>query len=906
MNIQQRIDDHINKIFNFKKVGEWYRSGKCPQCSKKSCYTNAVTPRVIKCDHINKCGYEEHVKDICQDLFKDWSQDFPKTKESPTASADAYLTHARGLDHTRLRGLYTQELFRNEYKFGNEVSATIRFKIADGIYWERLIDRPERFGKQKANIIGKVTGLHWTNHDIETLAKADEIYLTEGIFNSIALSFSKLVSVATISSNNYPTQLLEQIKKYCTEELKVTTLPKLIWAFDNDKAGKIAVQKFHDKAQAEGWNSSAALPVSKDDKDLDWNDLHEREQLTAEHFKNYIHHGKLLIAENSWQAALLIYTFYNDHLNNFHFVHKLKTYWFSIDREKFDKEFHEMMANGEREEEAKEEAIKRTAKVKEICNAQIKALYFQRNEVLDQSFYYFLINGEYSSINATFTPEQITSKAAFTNRLLSISKGIWWKGTDQQLFELAQHETNPKYLKEVETIDYIGYSKQHQSYVFTKHAVHNGKLIHINQHDYYQVGKSDLKTLASQPEVILSESKFNPIWWRNNYTINGAKGLILMAWWVGSYFAEQIRAEHSSYPFVEYVGQAGSGKSSYLEFLWKLSGSINPKEGINPNSSTTAAIHRSMAQVSNLPVVLIEGDATTDQSKNIKQKFDWDELKDAFNGRNIRSRGLKTSGNETYEPPFKGSIMISQNDPIKATEAILSRTLHIYVDTKGHTYEKKRIADQLYKITTDEAATFITHCLKNEAKILETFFEMYPKIESEYHADDISHIRITKCHAQIAAMTEAIAKHVLNDYIDLEELCDAQAELKVMARKRIEDLQADHMLVNQFWDVYEYINSMQNSNFKLNHYQSNHAQIAININEVYKLAARHFQALPDVNTMRDLLKTSRRYKFIEMNKQVASTNAPVNESDQIKISTKLKRNVKCWIFDNPYFKQGSN
>ena len=88
---------------------------------------------MVKCARLNKCGYEEHVKEICEDLFKDWSKDFPRTKENPNAAADAYLLHARGFDPNMLRGLYTQELFRNDLKYPNEVTATIRFKLANGI-----------------------------------------------------------------------------------------------------------------------------------------------------------------------------------------------------------------------------------------------------------------------------------------------------------------------------------------------------------------------------------------------------------------------------------------------------------------------------------------------------------------------------------------------------------------------------------------------------------------------------------------------------------------------------------------------------------------------------------------------------------------------------------------------------
>ncbi|SSS41384.1 Phage-like protein [Acinetobacter baumannii] len=88
--LQRRIDDRLNQLFNFKKVGDWYREGLCPQCGKKELFTHAETPRVVKCGRLNKCGYEEHVKEICEDLFKDWSKDFPRTPENPHAASQAY------------------------------------------------------------------------------------------------------------------------------------------------------------------------------------------------------------------------------------------------------------------------------------------------------------------------------------------------------------------------------------------------------------------------------------------------------------------------------------------------------------------------------------------------------------------------------------------------------------------------------------------------------------------------------------------------------------------------------------------------------------------------------------------------------------------------------------------------
>ncbi|MFX4577930.1 hypothetical protein ABTA92_20290, partial [Acinetobacter baumannii] len=79
------------------------------------------------------------------------------------------------------------------------------------------------------------------------------------------------------------------------------------------------------------------------------------------------------------------------------------------------------------------------------------------------------------------------------------------------------------------------------------------------------------------------------------------------------------------------------------------------------------------------------------------------------------------------------------------------------------------------------------------------------------------------------------------------------------------------------WDAYEYLNSSRSPAFSLNHYEVDAQQVAINLNEVYKVAARNYQILPDIKEMKNLLRNSRRYKFIEMNKTVRSNKYPADE-----------------------------
>lgn len=77
------------------------------------------------------------------------------------------------------------------------------------------------------------------------------------------------------------------------------------------------------------------------------------------------------------------------------------------------------------------------------------------------------------------------------------------------------------------------------------------------------------------------------------------------------------------------------------------------------------------------------------------KSFDWDELKDAYNGRSVRTTGVRTSGNETYDPPFRASIVISQNNQVQASQAIMERICHMTFTTRGHTPESFKSAKEV-------------------------------------------------------------------------------------------------------------------------------------------------------------------------------------------------------------------
>ena len=884
MSINDQVVSRLKSEYGFKQVGEWLREGVCPDCSKKSLFTHAHSPRVVKCGRLNKCGLEIHVKELFDDLFKDWSKTYVRTETNPNAAADAYLKEGRGLDITKIKGSYTQEsYFSNQLNLG---TATVRFALPNGGWWERFIDQADRFDKKANFKYGYKINGYWWWHPANALMPK-EIWICEGIFDAIALAEHGLATVSPLSCVNFPENSLYELKAKYDE--KRQTLPTLVWAFDNDAAGQRYTKQFIEQAKKIGFESAAAQPPYDKHKKLDWNDLHELGQLTDEHLKKYRYFGDLLTAKSPTDAAVIRYM--HTKLSQFYFEHGNRTYWFELDTAKLSKlidveahEIEDMLGDIEGEDEQMAKFVRQTSSTHEILNAKLEALYFQRNDVTDESWYFTRVTTNKGDKQTTITGDQLSSPSKLKPRLLSVFAGVLWTGSAMQLDIIAKHQMEG--LKEVKTTDFIGYAKEHQAYIFNDVAISKGKVVAKNSQDYYKIGRLEIKSLANDPVLhINTKDKPDFSWWHNFHRVRGAYGTIVMAWWLGTYFAEQIRGLDRSYPFFELVGQAGAGKSRLLEFMWKLSGRED-YEGFDPSKSTSVAVYRNFAQVANLPIALIEGDRNDEDGKAKSFKtFEWDSLKDAFNGRSIRSKGVKNNGNDTYSPPFRAAIMISQNEEIQASEAMLTRIIHVKLTRDGQTLETKHIVDSLDRLPIELTSRFIAHALKNEQAILETYQQRIRMYEARYHEFGVTHTRIALNHAQIAAMIDCLQTHALSGLMTDQQAEQAKQALFEMAQTRVQRLQADHPDVDKFWSVFEFL--MSTGKFVCHtNINDQSRKIGINLNHFYKVARENYQDLPDITQMKRLLKNSSRYKFVDSNISVMSV------IDGFKT-------MKCWIFTKP-------
>ncbi|WP_426578006.1 toprim domain-containing protein [Xenorhabdus stockiae] len=874
----------INRLihdFHFKEKNGYLRQGVCPNCKKKELFTSIEKPFVLRCGRENKCSAEFVVKELYPEFFDNWSTQYPKTNHSPNAAADAYLQNARGLDIAPLTGLYVE----GSYHANGLGSATVKFNLPNGAQWERIIDQPSRFDR-KANFIGAYKG-HWWLLPALDLTSAKEIWLTEGIFDAISLAQNGHVAVSLMSCHNYPDIALKALR----EALGDKQAPALVWALDNGAAGERAMMKFVERSRNEGWKATAAK-TAENAANLDWNDLHLKAKLNQHDFSRYRYYGDLLLAKSAADKALLM--FQRTERHEFDFEHDNRLYWFKLDVERHMKAVARIQDADAHltENEVSKKALRESGAVAEIANCYPTPLYFQKSEETDESWYYIKIDFPLSlpPVKSTFTAAQLTSSSEFKKRLLHIAKGAVYTGNTQQLDKILKRSL--PHIKEVRTQNYVGYNKAHDAYVFNQVAIQNGKVYPLNQEDYFSLDKLDIKTLASQPALKfnINFEEFTTQWIDDLWLAFGVKGYVVLAFWLGSLFAEQVRAHLQTYPFLEIFGEPGTGKSTLLEFMWRLFGREN-YEGFDPSKATPAGRARSFAQVSNLPVCLIESDRNQGNAK--LRSFDWNELKNIYDSGLLRSVGRKGGSNDTEELIFRGAIVIGQNAPIMTEDtAIPERLIHLSTDKSHHSLVTKEAAIRLERYPIESLSGFVPKVLTKGETIFKFVCQRYEEIERQLYANpEIHHTRIARNHAQIIVFLEALPEVIP---LSSERITQTVAFITELAKERVKAVQEDPDDINDFWSMFDYLDS--DDIYGVNHATQENTY-AINFNQLAQIASEKRQPFIDIVAIKKRLKLGKKRKFVRTKSIRSRVNAAFNAVLPIGSTMKKPEVIECWIFE---------
>lgn len=889
----------LKQDYGFKEKGRYLQEGKCPACGKKELFTWQDKPYVLRCGRENRCGESFQVKPLYPEIFDDWSKRHISTPQDPHAAADAYLQHARGFNLMGLRGCYTQESYHDRAL--NISTATVRFFLpgAPNTYWERLIDQPGRFGKKKARFAYgcKYSGLWWAmpQHTMEALADAAEVWIVEGIFDAIALNQAAAfkdrgaVAVSTLSCNNYPEEHLNALRRAAAEKGKPT--PKIIFAYDVGKAGVRFTRDFVKKGREAAFFCGAAQvrPDGEGDKH-DWNDLAQADELTADHLAEYLWNGEVTIAGSANEKAMLIYK--KERYASFPIIFGGKQLWASFSIERINKIQEEWRTSEHPDHEMYKDlspqamwdaAAEEACDIEEVANCTFRTLYFQRDPNIEEGAYYLRVDfpkGR-ASVKATFSGSATTTNGEFKKRLASIAPGAQWTGNAFQLDRLMQVQwTN---IRLVEAIQHTGYSIEHGAWVLGDRAVYQGRVYEPNEEDFFVLGKQNVKLRTTERilRIAYDPEKLDQSWVKPLYVAYGAKGIVTLAFWVMSFFADHLRREQDSLAFLEMTGLPGTGKTTLLEFLWKLAGRAN-YEGFDPTKATNAGIARTLGQVGNLPVVLIEGDRNQDTPHG--KRFEWDELKTAYNGRAVRTRAIANGGMETFEPPFRGAIVIAQNDSVDASPALRERIMAIHFDKSRFGQAGKEAGEVLARTDVEAVSGFIIHIIRREAEILKAYRDGFRDREKQLaQLDGVRNGRLVKNHAQLATMLDAMRLVVkLPDDV----VAEAHQFIGGMLQERQRAVESDHPHVELFWERFDHIRSIEpdNTDKPIDHSRTPDVH-AVSLVQFEQRCADLRLSLPcTIIELKRLLKTSKRRKF-------EAASKPTN--------SRTGKTVNCWVFRNP-------
>lgn len=837
--------------------------GKCPKCGEKELFISLEKPYQLACSR-GKCHFTQTTRERYADLFENLSEKFPATVENPNAAADAYMSQVRGFPLEKIQGLYKQDQVK--IKDGT-LADVVQFPLGHG-HWSRLIDHKKIMANdnRKAMIdYGlRYQGSAWIHPSIK-FEDNQTIFIVEGIFHALAFILCGYNAIAAISCNNLPTDIIQAYK-----DKKITW----VLAYDNDDAGIHAIKKYYDQLQANGYNVRVAIPQ----KGQDWDDEYRAGKLSPEKKTEYLrkseYRGNVAIASSKESKAYFIYE-------------ETKQAFFLIDFEyaKYSvkvnvTEYHDDL-NKEDNHDGELATFKRHATIKQIANCLIYFEYIQKDSITEEQQYFFKFVFADKALNCTvaFTPSAIANSQAFCKEMLTKTPGGNFKGTDSILSMLRDEWL--KKIKIVKSLSYIGYDEDTNTYCYQTFGYKDGQRLTLNADGYMTDGKHYLKSTLATPKILEANQAFNTYWFKDFLAVHHLNGLAVLSWWTASLFAEQIKKRLQSFAFLELTGEYNAGKSTLIRFLWALLGRPN-QEGVKPGEgSTTTGLRRSLGQLSNMPCVLIESDQEQIiNGKTVTKQYAWDSLKELFDYHGVlRSTGVKTNGNETQEILFKGTICISQNNSVEATEAILTRIVHIHATKEHHTIELKKISDKLNSLEHGFLAGYLEYILKNQTNWLKNFFNAFSQYESLLQTNPlIKSSRIVLTHAQVMAAAFA-TKQLFNQWSDntQEQLI---AHITKRAINRQQRISQEPEALSDFWGHYHFINDSSAEGNVLNLSPNPDKEIALNITH-FMGVARDYGIYIDMGITK-LFPKSTTYKLVG--------------NKTIRPRLRQGKPIKCWVF----------
>lgn len=890
MNFDDQIIEAIRSDFELDyktgKESKRHISGlKCPGCKRNTLFIGLDKPHRLACSHIgSSCGYTEATMKRYKHLWENLEDKFPTTHEDPNATAKAYMS-MRGFDLIKTERWFEQGQVRLD---DGTYGPTVRFKLWDGFWWDRLINLRDiqKFTKQRGKPIKadfkvgiEYRGKHWMPEGM-TINDGDHVYIVEGIFHAIAFYLAGYKAVAAFSTSSVPRELINaNLNRNITWSL----------AYDAGMAGESANLKYLKEINDLKEASRICLPHSAD---ADWDDLYREGKLTDEYLEDCKWRGRILAGDTVKKKAFALYCwkpYTHTVMNAFK-----QTYGIEVSTDGITK----MLLEETMDFYKHGDIFDLNVEVNQILNCELVYHHAEVDKFTQERKYVFtaytktLPKGENLELSAANLSKRENLSLALLNKM------TWLEFTGSQGdFTWLKRRWSRSSDLTVETIPFIGFDETNRAYVFPNVGYQEGKCYPVNSHGYIAFNDCGLKTTLKNVNFLHSK-KFDKKILPDFIKIFYLNGLAALGYWTASLFTRQIKEVHQSFPFLELTGEKEAGKTTLIRFLWKMFGREN-YEGIDILTTSESSRGRTLSQLSNLPVVLVESDREADLSKGRggrpSKSVDWDDFKKIFDLDGVlMSRGVKTNDNQVNESIFRGALVITQNESVNSSDATMSRIVHLHCTTAHKKIENRAIADRLKKMSVEDLAGYLHLALTNEKQYLAKFFTAF-----DYHRlnltkfTNIKSQRIIDNHAQLMAACDALT--VLFDNLEKPVLDQVFGHLVGRAKERENRLKADHPLVLKFWETYYHINDQvmtlidekgnedEIPNEKLNH-SANKQHIAVNLNDFYEQCRKRNQETFSIDDLKKLLPTSSNPRFIK--------EKPV-------MSRITKKQSRCFVFEKP-------
>ena len=626
------LDAYIKSIFpdliahlsamGGKASGDRIKRIICPSCNEPEAWTTVADPSTIHCNRKNNCGVSTHVKDFAPHLWSNWAKRHPATDDDPNATARNYLL-GRGLDVSKFKFEQTthrQRGFKPVPAVAIECSWTSR-------RWLRLIDVPKgiegktRWGKGEGDAY---QGHAWINRN--QVDPDNELWFTEGIFNTISLEQVGIQSASTFSSSHVPTEFLEGLAK---------TQP-IVVALDSDNAGQKGTVTLIEALKANGFTNikAAQSPYGKD-----WNDLLVTGALQADTKQGTIEEalwrGRLLLAET--------------------FAEYRKVY--EERRHGEDGHYHGLLEYRGQTWFCGTKAVKDEVEPTQIkvCDAIIRRAFTQLVEEREYNWehrYFLRVNpvGRRSRTVEASAAELVSGNQA--RIMLKQRADVLLLDSSTPVINALVTRLERDKAPVVRLVDRLGYDPKSNCWLFGRFLYTNeGRRVEANKEGYFERQEVRCKT----SEIITSTYKLTEL--KKTITllhrIYGNTGIYALAYYVAASLKHEFMEREQAFPFVSFVGPKGAGKTTLIYFLNNVF--FQAWEGIVAARNTTSkALSRKLYHRSSLVAPYLE-------SNNALINIDENSLLNAYQGGSLYDRAATSNDADTISLPFDAALAFVQN-----------------------------------------------------------------------------------------------------------------------------------------------------------------------------------------------------------------------------------------------------